>query len=165
VGAAAGVFLSKILISIAKEARPMKQASTGDTVHVHYRGTLNDGTEFDSSAGRDPLQVTLGQGQVIPGFENALMGMAEGDTKTVTLPPEEAYGEKQPGLVHAVERSQIPPEIQLEVGGMLSASDPQGRQMQLTVVALEGDTVTLDANHPLAGQALTFELTMAKVAA
>jgi len=143
----------------------MKQASTGDTVHVHYRGTLSDGTEFDNSVGRDPLQVTLGQGQVIPGFENALMGMAEGDTKTITLPPEEAYGDKNPGLIHEVERAQIPPEIQLEVGGMLAATDAQGRQMQLTVVALEGDKVTLDANHPLAGKALTFELTMAKIAA
>jgi peptidylprolyl isomerase len=143
----------------------MKQASSGDTVHVHYRGTLNDGTEFDNSAGRDPLVVTLGQGQVIPGFENALIGMAEGDSKTVTLPPAEAYGEKQPGLVHEVERSQIPAEIQLEVGGMLTATDPQGRQMQLTVVALDDAKVSLDANHPLAGQALTFELTLAKIAA
>ncbi len=143
----------------------MKQASSGDTVHVHYRGKLNDGTEFDNSAGRDPLVVTLGQGQVIPGFENALIGMAEGDSKTVTLPPAEAYGEKQPGLVHEVERSQIPAEIQLEVGGMLTATDPQGRQMQLTVVALDDAKVSLDANHPLAGQALTFELTLAKIAA
>tara|TARA_R110002096_G_scaffold81606_12_gene190186 strand:- start:1508 stop:1939 length:432 start_codon:yes stop_codon:yes gene_type:complete len=143
----------------------MKTASTGDTVHVHYRGTLDNGTEFDSSAGRDPLQVTLGEGQVIPGFENALIGMAEGDTKTVTLPVDQAYGEKQSGLVHEVKRDQIPPHIELEVGSMLAASDPQGQQMQLTVVGLEGDTVTLDANHPLAGQALTFELTMSKIAA
>ena len=142
----------------------MAQATTGDTVHVHYRGTLDDGTEFDNSAGREPLQVTLGQGQVIPGFENALIGMSEGDSKTVTLPPGEAYGESNPSLVHVVERSQIPSEIPLEVGGSLTATNQNGGQMQLTVVALADDKVTLDANHPLAGKALTFELTLAKIA-
>ncbi|MCA8927195.1 MAG: peptidylprolyl isomerase [Alphaproteobacteria bacterium] len=143
----------------------MTQATTGHTVHVHYRGTLDDGTEFDNSAGREPLQVTLGQGQVIPGFENALMGMSEGESKTVTLPPEEAYGEANPGLVHEVDRAQIPAEIPLQLGMTLTATNQQGGQMQLTVIAMEDDKVTLDANHPLAGKALTFELTLAKIAA
>lgn len=143
----------------------MTQATTGNTVHVHYRGTLDDGTEFDNSAGRDPLVVTLGQGQVVPGFENALMGMTEGDSKTVTLPAEEAYGEANPSLVHDVDRDQIPAEIQLAIGTVLTASNPQGGQMQLTVVGLSDDKVKLDANHPLAGKALTFEMTLEKIAA
>lgn len=143
----------------------MTQATTGNTVHVHYRGTLDDGTEFDNSAGREPLELTLGQGQVIPGFENALMGMSEGESKTITLPPEEAYGDTNPGLIHEVERSQIPADIPLQVGMMLTATNQNGGQMQLTVIGMEDDKVTLDANHPLAGKALTFELTLEKIAA
>jgi peptidylprolyl isomerase len=143
----------------------MRQVTSGDTVNVHYRGTLDDGSEFDSSAGRDPLQFTVGSGQVIPGFDNALMGMAAGETKTVTIPPEEAYGQANPGMVHEVPRGEIPAEIPVHVGAMLSASDGQGNQMQLTVVAATDETVTLDANHPLAGKALTFELTLDSIAA
>jgi peptidylprolyl isomerase len=143
----------------------MTAATTGNTVRVHYRGTLDDGTEFDSSAGRDPLEFTLGSGQVIPGFENAIMGMSEGDTKTITIPPEEAYGHSNPGMVHEVPRAEIPDNIPLHEGAMLSASDGQGRQMQLTVVEANDETVKLDANHPLAGKALTFELTLDNIAA
>lgn len=143
----------------------MTAATTGNTVRVHYRGTLDDGTEFDSSAGRDPLEFTLGGGQVIPGFENAIMGMSEGDTKTVTIPPDEAYGQANPGMVHEVPRSEIPANIPIHEGAMLSAADGQGNQMQLTVVEATDETVKLDANHPLAGKALTFELTLDSIAA
>lgn len=143
----------------------MTQATTGNTVQIHYRGVLDDGTEFDNSAGREPLEITLGQGEVIPGFENAVMGMSEGESKTITVPPEEAYGESNPGLIHEVERSQIPPEIPLQIGMALTATNQNGGQMQLTVIGMEGDKVTLDANHPLAGKALTFELTLEKIAA
>jgi len=143
----------------------MTQAKAGDTVRIHYRGTLDDGSEFDSSAGRDPLEFTLGSGQVIPGFDNAVTGMTVGESKTVTIPPAEAYGEKNPGMVHEVPRAEIPANIPLHEGAMLSASDGQGRQMQLTVVEANDETVKLDANHPLAGKALTFELTLDSIAA
>lgn len=143
----------------------MTQAKAGDTVRIHYRGTLDDGSEFDSSAGRDPLEFTVGGGQVIPGFENAVAGMAVGESKTVTIPPEEAYGQKNPGMVHEVPRGEIPDNIPLHPGAMLSASDGQGQQMQLTVVEAGEETVKLDANHPLAGKELTFELTLDSIAA
>ncbi len=124
-------------------------AAAGNTVRVHYRGTLDDGTEFDSSAGRDPLEFTIGSGQVIAGFDNAVTGMSEGETKTVTIPAAEAHGEATPAMVHEVPRSDISANIPLEVGFQLAASD---------------ETVTLDANHALAGKALTFELTLASIA-
>ncbi len=139
----------------------MRQAAIGDTVQVHYTGTLDDGSQFDSSAGRDPLEVTLGQSQVIPGFENALIGMIEGESKSVTLAAEEAYGPHHNELIHTVGRDQIPAEIELEVGSELAASDAEGRQTRLVVVDLSDENVTLDANHPLAGKALTFELQLA----
>jgi len=136
----------------------MKQAANGDTVRVHYTGTFDDGSQFDSSAGRDPIEVTIGTGQVIPGFENALVGMAEGDAKSVTLEPEHAYGGSDDRLVHVVERTRIPTDINLVEGSVLQASDAAGNEMRLTVVEFDDDSVTLDANHPLAGKALTFEL-------
>jgi len=136
----------------------MKQAANGDTVRVHYTGTFDDGSQFDSSAGRDPIEVTIGTGQVIPGFENALVGMAEGDAKSVTLEPEHAYGGSDDRLVHVVERTRIPTDVNLVEGSVLQASDAAGNEMRLTVVEFDDDSVTLDANHPLAGKALTFEL-------
>jgi peptidylprolyl isomerase len=136
----------------------MKQVANGDTVRVHYTGTFADGSEFDSSVGREPIEVTIGTGQVIPGFENALVGMAEGDAKSVTLEPEHAYGEPDDQLVQVVERTRIPAEVNLVVGSVLEASDSAGNQMRLTVVEFDNDNVTLDANHPLAGKALTFDL-------
>ena len=136
----------------------MRKAENGDTVRVHYTGTLADGSQFDSSAGRDPLEFTIGGGQVIPGFESALVGMAEGETKSVTLDPEHAYGASEAELVQVVERARMPADIDLDVGSVLQASDPAGNQMRLTVVAFDEDNVTLDANHPLAGKVLTFDL-------
>jgi peptidylprolyl isomerase len=137
----------------------MRQAANGDTVRVHYRGTLDDGTEFDSSAGRDPLEFTLGSGQVIPGFDNALMDMKVGETKTVNIPPDQAYGESDPQMVHDVPRAEIPDTITVEVGAVLHANSQSG-PMQLTVLAMTDETVTLDANHALAGKTLTFMLTL-----
>jgi peptidylprolyl isomerase len=136
----------------------MRQVANGDTVRVHYTGTFADGSEFDTSVGREPIEVTIGTGQVIPGFENALVGMAEGDAKSVTLEPEHAYGEPDDRLVHVVERTRIPADVNLDVGSVLEASDSAGNQMRLTVVEFDNDNVTLDANHPLAGKALTFDL-------
>lgn len=143
----------------------MKQAASGDTVRVHYTGTLADGTQFDTSAERGPIEVTLGGGQVVPGFENAIMGMAEGETKNVTLEPNDAYGQRDPQLVHVVERERLPAEIDLQIGSTLQASDGEGNQMRLVVVEVAEENVTMDANHPLAGQALTFELTLVEFVA
>ena len=136
----------------------MKQANIGDTVRVHYKGTLPDGTEFESSAERGPIEVTIGSGQVLQGFENALVGMTEGDTKSVTLEPDKAYGAHDPEFIHVVDRARIPDEIDLQVGTALQAADSDGNRIRMTVVEVEDDKVTLDLNHPLAGKALTFQL-------
>lgn len=136
----------------------MRQATSGDTVRVHYTGTLDDGSEFDSSAGREPLEFTLGSGQVIPGFDNAVTGMTAGDTKTVTMGPDDAYGQASPDLVQVVDRDRIPPDIDLQVGMLLSAGS-----QRLQVTAFDDDNVTLDANHPLAGKALTFALELVAI--
>jgi len=141
----------------------MTQAAAGNTVRVHYTGRLSDGTVFDSSQGRDPLEFTLGSGQVIPGFDEAVTGMAVGDSATVTIEPENAYGERREEMVQNVPRNDIPAEIELSVGMQLQASGPQG-QMIVTVMELSDDVVRLDANHPLAGKALTFDLELVEIA-
>ena len=138
----------------------MKQAQTGDKVAVHYKGTRSDGAVFDSSLERDPIQFTIGGGEVIAGFDDALVDMAVGDTKTVIIAPEEAYGPRNPELVHVVERNQLPAELDLKVGAQLQATDPNGNELRLEVAEMAGDNVTLDANHPLAGESLTFEITL-----
>ncbi len=141
----------------------MTQATAGNTVRVHYTGRLNDGTVFDSSSGRDPLEFTLGAGQVIPGFDAAVTGMAVGDTTTVTIEPQDAYGDHQPEMVQEVQRSEIPADIDLAVGMQLQASGPAG-ELIVTVIELSDDNVKLDANHPLAGKALTFDLELVEIA-
>ncbi|MEW8013905.1 MAG: peptidylprolyl isomerase [Candidatus Sedimenticola endophacoides] len=141
----------------------MTQAKMGDSVKVHYTGTFDDGTQFDSSQGSEPLEVTLGQGQVIPGFEAALEGMTAGETKSVHIPDEMAYGEYSPEMVQEVERTAIPEEIELSLGIQLQAHAPDGTPFMLVVTGLNGETVTLDANHPLAGKALNFALEMVAV--
>jgi peptidylprolyl isomerase len=143
----------------------MKQAEIGDTVRVHYTGTFPDGTQFDTSADRGPLEVTLGSREVIPGFEEAIVGMAEGESKAVTVEPDAAYGMPDPQLVSTVERERIPPEIELQVGLELQATNSTGQPVRLTVVDLSDDSVTLDANHPLAGVPLTFELELVEFVA
>ena len=134
------------------------QATSGDTVLFHYTGSLRDGTVFDSSSGRDPLRVILGSGQVIRGVDEALVGMAPGEQKTVTVPADEAYGPRRPELLHEVQRDAIPPDVDLEVGTQLEGRDTSGQRLRLTVVDVADEMVTLDANHPLAGQDLQFEL-------
>lgn len=136
----------------------MSQANNGDTVAVHYTGTLNDGTQFDSSAGREPLRFTLGAGQVIPGFDDAVAGMTVGDTKTVTIPAEQAYGPHHADRVQQVPRTAVPSQIELHPGLMLSARAPNGQPLSFKVTDFDDETVTLDGNHPLAGQDLTFAL-------
>ena len=141
----------------------MTQAQTGQTVRVHYTGKFDDGSVFDSSQGRDPLEFPLGAGQVIPGFEDAIVGMSIGDKKTVNIPCDNAYGPHHPEMIDEVERSAIPAEIDLQVGGQLQAMGPDNQPVLLTIVALSDSHATMDANHPLAGKDLTFELELVEI--
>lgn len=141
----------------------MSEAASGDTVKVHYTGTLADGSQFDSSVGSEPLEITLGAGGVIPGFEQAVLGMSEGDSRTVTIAAKDAYGPHHADRVHEVERTQIPDDIDLEVGGILQAVGESGETLAVTVVGLSDTGVTLDFNHPLAGEDLTFELQLVEI--
>jgi len=140
----------------------MSQAKQGDTVRVHYTGTLDDGQEFDSSRGLDPLTFTIGAGAVIQGFDDAVTGMAVGDEKRVTIPAAEAYGPRRDELTVRVSRAELPPELQLEKGTQLRME--QGDQsIVVTVREMDDETVTLDANHPLAGESLTFDLRLVEI--
>lgn len=141
----------------------MGQAQSGDTVKIHYTGKLDDGTQFDSSSGRDPLEFQLGDGQVIRGFEDAVQGMAVGDSKDVSLEPDDAYGQRHEHLVQEVPRSALPDDLSPEEGMALQATDPQGQVTQFAVIAVSADTITLDANHPLAGQTLHFNLELVAI--
>lgn len=142
----------------------MTQVKTGDTVKLHYTGTLADGTTFDSSAGRDPLQFEVGSGQIIPGLDKAIPGMAVGDKKVVEIPCAEAYGETNPDACQSIPREQIPADIPLEVGLQLQMQTPTGQVMPVTVVEVTETEVTLDANHMLAGKDLTFAIELVEIA-
>lgn len=141
----------------------MSQAKKGDTIKVHYTGRLDDGTVFDSSRDREPLEVTLGTGSVIPGFENGLEGMAVGDTKTINTPQEDAYGVTQDEMISEVEKSEFPSDITPEVGLELQLTQPDNSIINVIVSRIEGDKITIDANHPLAGKELIFELEMTEI--
>lgn len=141
----------------------MSKPQKGDVVHIHYTGTLKDGSEFDSSRDRGPLTFELGQGQVIPGLDVHVEGMALGDISKVTIPPTEAYGLPKPDYVQVVPKSSMPPEITIEVGADLMATAPSGNPIPMRIVAVADDTVTVDANHRLAGQTLTFEVELVKI--
>lgn len=141
----------------------MSTAKQGDSVQIHYTGKLDDGTVFDSSEGRDPLNITLGEGEVIPGFEQAAVGMEVGETKEARLDVDEAYGERRDDLLLEVPREQLPDGLDVEVGTPLQLQQPDGNAVPVTVTALDEQQVTLDANHPLAGQPLTFEMTLVDI--
>lgn len=141
----------------------MTQVKKGDTVKIHYTGTLEDGSTFDSSEGREPLEFTVGSGQIIPGLDEALPGMEQGDKKTVAVPADQAYGQVDPNARQAVPRADIPADIPLEVGTRLQVQTPQGHVMPVTVVEVTEDQVVLDANHPLAGKDLTFAIELVSV--
>ncbi len=142
----------------------MTEVKTGDTVRIHYTGTLQDGTTFDSSQGRDPLEFQVGSGQIIGGLDSALPGMAVGDKKTVNVPCDQAYGPINPGYRQAIPREGIPDDIPLEIGKQLQMQPPEGQQpMVVTVVELDEATVTLDANHPLAGKDLVFDIELVSI--
>jgi peptidylprolyl isomerase len=142
----------------------MAQAKMGDTVSVHYTGKLEDGTVFDSSEGRDPLQFSIGSGQLIPGFEQAVIGMAPGESKTAQIPADEAYGSYHPEMVLVVERQQIPTEVPVSVGLQLQIQQQGGTSIPVMITDVSGSQVTLDANHPLAGEDLTFEIQLMEIA-
>ena len=141
----------------------MAQAETGDTVKVHYTGKLKDGTVFDSSEGREPLSFTLGQEQVIPGFEKAVKGLEPGESTQTTIPPSEGYGDRRDDLVIQVQRDQVPEGLDMEVGQQLQLTLEDGRQVPVTVTGLSEDAVKLDANHPLAGKTLVFDIELVGV--
>ena len=141
----------------------MSQAKTGDTVRVHYTGTLDDGSVFDSSEGRDPLEFTLGEQRVIPGFESAVDGLAIGKSVTTRIPPEEAYGDRRDDLVLEVERDQFPPDVEPEIGMQLALQQPNGQPVPVTITGLSDNAITLDANHRLAGQTLTFNIELVEI--
>ena len=141
----------------------MTQAKAGDTVRVHYTGKLDDDTQFDTSAGRDPLEFALGSGQVISGLDKAVEGMAVGENKSVRIPVEEAYGPRQEQLVQEVPKSALPEDIQPSVGMPLQARGPEGQVMRLVVTGVAEESFTVDANHPLAGQALNFDIELVEI--
>jgi peptidylprolyl isomerase len=138
-------------------------ASDGDTVRVHYTGTLADGTMFDTSREREPLEFTMGSGNVIPGFEQATRDMQVGQVKTVTIPAEKAYGPYRDEMVVAVPREQLPADLNPEIGQRLQMQSPDGMRVVVVVADVSDTAITLDANHPLAGQALTFEIELIEI--
>ena len=141
----------------------MTTATAGRSVSIHYTGTLEDGSTFDSSAGRDPLSFQMGAGQIIAGLEAALEGMAVGETKTVTIPADQAYGPRHAEAVQDVPRDMIPDHIPLDLGTALQMQTPNGAMVGVTVTAVTDDTVTLDANHALAGKDLTFAVEVVEI--
>jgi FKBP-type peptidyl-prolyl cis-trans isomerase 2 len=134
------------------------QVKLGDTVKVHYTGKLADDTVFDSSLNSEPIEFTIGAGQVIPGFEQAVVGMGVGEMKTTIIPAEQAYGPHEPDMVMEVDRDEFPPDLQLNVGQRLRVSQVDGQDVVVAVTGISGSQVTLDANHPLAGKDLTFDV-------
>ncbi|MFY9212118.1 MAG: peptidylprolyl isomerase [Aestuariivita sp.] len=142
----------------------MTEVKPGDTVSIHYTGTLKDGTTFDSSEGRAPLEFEVGSGQIIPGLDVALPGMSVGDKKTVEIDCQDAYGPRDPDMRQAVPREGIPAEIPLDIGTQLQMQTPSGQAVPVVVVDVSETEVTLDANHPLAGQDLTFEIELMSIA-
>jgi len=141
----------------------MAQAKQGDSVKIHYTGRLSDGTVFDTSEGREPLEFTLGSGQVIPGFDEAVTGMNVGESKNVTIPMDKAYGPRNEQLVLEVPRSQVPPHINPEVDQRLQMSGPNGEAVIVKVVEVTDEIVKLDANPPLAGEDLNFDIELVAI--
>lgn len=141
----------------------MSQAKEGDTVKVHYTGKLKDGSVFDSSESREPLEFTLGSGNMIPGFEQAVVGMDAGDKKTTEIPVTQAYGEKREDMIISVPRENVPGDIDPEVGQQLAIQQEGGQQVPVTVTEVTEEKVVLDANHPLAGKDLVFDIEVVEV--
>lgn len=142
----------------------MSTVKQGDTVKVHYVGTLNDGTQFDSSEGRDPLEFNVGAGQVIKGFDDAVTGMEVGNTVNVSIPPDEAYGQHKEELIITFPKERFPEGMELNVGSQIYLQDQQNNPIPVTIVEVKEEEVILDANHQLAGQELNFKITLVDIA-
>lgn len=138
-------------------------AKENDKVKVHYKGTLSNGEVFDTSEGKEPIEFILGAGQVIPGFDKGIIGMQTEESKTINIPMAEAYGEPKPELIQQVPKSQLPPEIDPAVGLQLVSQTPDGQKIPLVVTEVKDDSIVVDANHPLAGKDLTFEVTLLSI--
>jgi len=141
----------------------MQQVKKGDKVKVHYHGRLTNGETFDKSEGREPLEFEVGTGMVIKGFDDGVTGMAVGEKKTINIPFNEAYGPKNPDMLIEMPKDRFPKDMEIEIGMPLGMSDGQGQQFQVTVSEIKDDVVTLDANHPLAGQDLIFDLELVAI--
>lgn len=142
----------------------MSKAKTNDTVKVHYTGKLTSGEVFDSSLNREPLQFVLGAGQMIPGFDSAVNGMELNEKKTVTIPSDEAYGPTSDELIQDIPKTQLPDDLKPEVGQTLVATGPEGQQTQVLVTEVDDSSIKIDANHPLAGKDLVFEIELVEIA-
>ncbi len=141
----------------------MQQVQNGDKVKVHYHGKLRSGETFDSSEGREPLEFTVGEGQVIPGFDQGVMGMQVGDKRTVEIDVQNAYGEKSGEMIIEFPKEQFPDDMNPEVGMQLMMNNGQGQQFPVTITELKEESVMLDANHPLAGQELIFDIELVEI--
>lgn len=142
----------------------MQQVKKGDTVKVHYHGKLTDGTTFDSSAGRQPLEFEVGSGMVIPGFDNGVLGMSVGDKKTIEIPFMEAYGPVDQERILEFPKDRFPPDMVPEVGMQLAMHGPDGQQLPVTITEIKDDVIVLDANHALAGKDLVFDIEVVEIA-
>ena len=141
----------------------MQEAKNGDQVKVHYHGRLPDGTTFDSSEGRSPLEFEVGAGQVIKGFDDGVLGMKQGDKKTIHIPVEEAYGEKSEDMIIEFPREQFPPDMKPEIGMQLNLRGQDGRNFPVVIAEVRDQVVVLDGNHPLAGKDLIFDIEMVQI--
>ncbi|QES90135.1 FKBP-type peptidyl-prolyl cis-trans isomerase [Rhizosphaericola mali] len=141
----------------------MKTAQNGDTVKVHYHGKLTDGTTFDSSEGREPLEFTIGSGQVIKGFDEGVKGLGIGEKRTINIPVEEAYGPKQDDLLIEFPKDQFPEGMEPAVGMALNMRNEQGQAFPVTIAEIKEASVVLDGNHPLAGKELVFDLELVEI--
>lgn len=141
----------------------MSKAKAGDTVRVHYTGKLEDGTQFDSSAGKDPLEFSLGAGDVLPSFDSAVEGMAVGDSKSIDIAAADAYGRRHEQLIQDVPREQLPDDMQPQVGMQLQAQGQDGQPIHLVVTEVKEEAITVDGNHPLAGQDLSFDIELVDI--
>lgn len=136
----------------------MEKVENGAYVSVHYTGTLGNGEVFDTSSGREPMEVCMGAGQLIKGFEDQLMGMALNEKRTFTLAPEDAYGPRNDSMMHSVPRSEVPADLDVQIGMMIGLSTPEGHHVPARIVKMDDQELTMDLNHPLAGESLTFEI-------
>lgn len=141
----------------------MAQVKKGDTVKVHYHGKLTNGETFDSSAGREPLSFEVGSGSVIKGFDDGVTGMTIGEKKTITIPADEAYGQPNDEMIIDMPKDRFPQDMEVQVGTPLMMSNAEGQQFQVIVTDIKEDSVTLDANHPLAGKDLVFDLEVVEI--